>query len=153
MYRSLEKSTLQAMNDMRRPVIWLLLIALSVSSSAGAATSCIRGGEQAATQMTIVDTHARHGSAQHGSHSQPRDAQETTSHHDLVQGDDSAPADCPCCDNCATMCVLSGCSPAVITSVSPERLLRRDDPGIPLADAFHLSPTPHPLFRPPIPIP
>jgi len=140
------------MNDMRRPVIWLLLIALSVSSSAGAATSCIRGGEQAATQMTVVDAHARHAIAQHGSHSQPQDAQETTSHQYLVQSDDSVPADCPCCDNCATMCVLSGCSPAAINSVSLEFLLGRDDPGIPPADASRVSLTPHSLFRPPIPI-
>ena len=140
------------MNDMCKPVIWLLLIALFVSSSAVAATSRIVGVEQAATQMSVVDAHAQHGSAQHGSQSQPQDTQETTSHHYVAQDDDSAPADCPCCDNCATMCVLSGCGPAAITSVSPEFLLGRDDPGVPLADAFRVSPTPRSLFRPPIPI-
>ena len=140
------------MNDMRKPVTWLLLIALFVSSSAVAATSRLVGVEQAATQISVVDAHSQHGSAQHGSQSTPQDAQETYAHHYVVQGGDSAPADCPCCDNCATMCVLSGCSPAVMTSGPLEFSIGRDDSGILLAAAMRASPTPRSLFRPPIPI-
>ena len=87
------------MKDMRKPVTWLLLIALFVSSSAVAATLRLVGIEQAATQISVVDAHSQHRSAQHGSQSTPQDAQETYAHHYVAQGDNSAPADCPCCDD------------------------------------------------------
>ena len=140
------------MNDMRNLVIWLLLIALPVSSLAGGTTSCIQGGEQAPTQKTVVDAHAQHGGAQHGSQSQPQDAQESTSHHHVAQGDGSVPVDCPCCDHCVSMCVLSGCSLAAFTAESREASPDVDGLSIRLTDLFRVGPAPHPLFRPPIPI-
>lgn len=152
MYRSLERPTLQATIDMRKLAIWLLFIALPVSSLAGAATSCIHGGEQAPARVTVIDAHARHGSAQQSSQSQPQDAQETTFHHHVAQGDESAPSDCPCCDHCVTMCVMSGCGLAVITAESREFSLDVDGSSMRLTDLFRVGPAPHTLFRPPIPI-
>ncbi len=140
------------MNDMRKLVIWLLLTALPVSSLAGGTTSCIQGGEQAPTQKTVVDAHAQHGGAQHGPQNQPQDPQQTTSHHHVAQGDDSASVDCPCCDHCVTMCMMSGCGLATITAESRELSLDVDGSSMRLTDLFHVGPAPHPLFRPPIPI-
>lgn len=137
---------------MRKLAIWSLLIALPVSPLAGAATSCSHGDEWALTQETVVDAHALHGSAQHGPQSQPQDAQGTTSHHHVARGDEPVPGDCPCCDQCVTMCVMSGCGLAAITAESREPSLDVDSSSIRLTDLFRVGPAPHPLFRPPIPI-
>ena len=135
-----------------RHIICLLLMVLPLSSWASLAMPCGQGGEPVPIRDTVMETHAHHGGAQLVSPARMQDPQDSASFHHAAQGDNSAPVDCPCCDNCATMCVLSGCSPAAITSVSPEFFLRPDDSGIPLADTFRVSPTPHSLFRPPIPI-
>jgi hypothetical protein len=140
------------MNDMRKLAIWLLLIALPISSLAGAATSCSQGDEQAFIQETVVGAHAQHGSAQHGPQSQPQDAQDTISHHHVAQGDDSAPGDYPCCDHCVTMWVISGCGPAAITAEAREPSLDVDSSSTRLTDLFRVGPESHPLIRPPIPI-
>ena len=141
------------MNDVRKHIIWLLLMALPVSSLAGAATLCIQGSEQAPTQMAVVDAHAQHGNSQRGYQSQTQDAQQITSQHHVAQGDDSAPVDCPCCDQCVTMCAMSGFGLAAITAESREFSLDVDGSSIRLTDLFRVGPAPHPLFRPPIPIP
>ena len=140
------------MNAVREHIICLLLMALPLSSWASPAMPCGQDGEPLPIRETVVDPHAHHGSTQHGSPARMHDSQDSASYHHAAQVDDSAPVDCPCCNNCATMCVLSGCNPAAITSASLELLLGRDDPGMPLADAFRVSLTPPPLFRPPIPI-
>lgn len=140
------------MNAARGHIICLLLMVLPLSSWGSLAMPCGQDGEPLPIRETVVDTHAHHGSAQLGSPARMQDPQDSAPYHHATQGDDSALLDCPCCNNCATMCVLSGCSPAAITSMSPELLLGRDEPGIPLADAFRVSPTPHSLFRPPIPV-
>ena len=137
---------------MRRHIICLILLALPLSSLAGPAVPCIQDNGQPSTRETVIDAGTGHGSVHHGSHSQAHDGQEIPSDYHAEQGEVSAAVDCPCCDDCATICVLSGCNPAAITSVSPGISLGCDDPGIPLADAFRVSPTPHSLFRPPIPI-
>lgn len=136
----------------RGHIICLLLMVLPLSSWASPAMPCGQDSEPLPIRETVVDTHTHHGSAQHRSPARIQDPQDSASYHHAAQGHDSAPVDCPCCGNCATMCVLSGCNPAAINLVSPELLLGRYNPGIPLADAFRVGPTPHPLYRPPIPI-
>ena len=152
MYKPPQRTTLDPINTVRRRIICLLIMALPLSFQAGAAAPCVQENEPSTAQETVIDAGTRYGRIHHVSHSQTQDRQEIVSDHHVVQGEDSAPADCRCCDDCATTCVLSGCNPAAITSVSPELSLGRDDPGIPLADAIHVSPTPHSLFRPPISI-
>ena len=130
------------MNVARKHVIWLLMMALPLSSLAIAAAPCVQDGEPSPAQETIVDAHAQHGSGHHGAHDQTRDAQD----------DESALVECPCCDHCLTMCVMSGCSSAAIASESREFLPDAVSSSISLTDIFRVGPTPHPLFRPPIPI-
>ena len=137
---------------MRKLAIWLLLIALPVSSLAGAATSFSQGDEQALTQETVVDADSQHGSVQRGPQSPPQDAQQTTSYHHVAQGDESASPDCPCCDHCVTMCVMSGCDLAAITAESRGPSRDVDRSSMRPTDLFRVGPAPHPLFRPPIPI-
>jgi len=130
------------MNVARKHVIWLLMMALPLSSLAIAAAPCVQDGEPSPAQETIVDAHAQHGSSHHGLHDQTRDAQD----------DESALVECPCCDHCVTMCAMSGCGVVTIKAESRELLPDADGLSIPLVDLFHVGPTPHPLFRPPIPI-
>ena len=137
---------------MRGHVIFLLLMALPLSSLAGAAAPCIQDNGQSGTQETVIDAETGHGRVHHGSHGQAQDVQEIVSDHDAAQGADTAPIDCPCCDYCLTMCVMSGCSVAAVNADSRGLSLAADDPSVPRPDFFRVGPTPHPLFRPPIQI-
>ena len=140
------------MNAVRGHIICLLLIVLPLSSWAGLAMPCGQDGEPLPIRQTVVDTHVHHGSARLGWPARMQDPQDSTSYHHAAQGDDSVPVDCPCCDTCASMCVLSGCGLATITAESRELSLDVDGSSMQLADLFHVGPAPHPLFRPPIPI-
>ena len=104
------------------------------------------------SQETVVDADAQHGSVQRGPQSPPQDAQQTTSYHHVAQGDESASPDCPCCDHCVTMCVMSGCDLAAITAESRGPSRDVDRSSMRPTDLFRVGPAPHPLFRPPIPI-
>lgn len=130
------------MNVARKHLIWLLMMALPLSSLAIAAAPCVQDGEPSPAQETIVDAHAQHGSGNHGAHDQTRDAQD----------DESALVECPCCDHCVTVCVMSGCGVVAFNADSAGLSLEADSPSVPRTDVFRLGPTPHPLFRPPIPI-
>ncbi len=96
------------MNVARKHVIWLLMMALPLSSLANAAAPCVRDGEPSPAQETIVDAHAQHGSGHHGAHDQTRDTQDG----------ESALIGCPCCDHCVTVRVMSGCGLAAFNADS-----------------------------------
>ena len=137
---------------MRRHIICLMLMALPLSSQAGAAAPCVQENEPSTAQETVIDAATRYGRVHHGSHGQTQDGQEILPDHHVAQGEDSAPVDCPCCDHCVTMCVMSGCGVVAFNADSAGLSLEADSPSIPRTDLFRLGPTPHPLFRPPIPI-
>lgn len=152
LYRLPERPTLRPMITIRRHIICILLLVLPLSSLAGVPTSCIQDGEPSLAHEVVVDAGALDGGVHHGSRSQTQDEQVTASHQHIAQGDDAAPVDCPCCDHCVTMCVMSGCGVVTINADSPDLSLDTDGPSVPPPDLFRVGPTPHPLFRPPIPI-
>lgn len=138
------------MNDVRKKAIWLLLIGLPLSSVADAFGSCVEDSEQPPTQEAVVDAYARHGSSRHDSTVRTQNTQDSTAHYQIAQGDESAPIDCPCCDHCVSMCVMSGCGVVAISAEPSEHLFAVDRPSNPHSDHFRAGPAPHPLFRPPI---
>ena len=150
MYEPPQRTTLDAMIAMRRHFVCLLLLALPLSSLAGPAVPCIQDNGQPSSRETVIDAGTGHGSVHHGSHGQAHDGQEILSDYHAAQGEDSAPVDCPCCDHCVTMCVMSGCGVVATNIDSSDLSLEADGSSVPWTDRFRVGPTPHPLFRPPI---
>jgi ferredoxin len=124
------------MKPVRKHLIYVLLVALPLSSWAGLAAQCVQDSELLPIQVSIVvDAHAHHANGLPDS---------------VAQDDESASGDCACCGDCASICPASSCSPAEITSQAFEISIGGDSRAKALADLFHASPAPHPLIRPPI---
>jgi hypothetical protein len=149
LYGSPKWPNLETMNDVRKKAIWLLLIVLPLSSVADAFGSCVEDSEQPPSQEAVIDAHALHGSSRHDSTVRTQDTQDSTSHYQIVQGDESAPIDCPSCDHCVTTCVMSGCGAVAISAEPSEPSFDADRLSNPLSDYLRAGPAPHPLFRPP----
>ena len=133
---SAEWSTVTLMKPVRKHLIFVLLAALPLSSWAGLAAQCVQDSEPLPIQASfVVDAHAHHANGQPNS---------------VAQDDESAPVECACCGDCASMCPASSCNPAEITSQAFEISIAGDRLTKALPDLFHASPAPHPLIRPPI---
>lgn len=124
------------MGSVCRHIIYVLLCAFSMSSVASSIVPCVTDLGQAPNQESIVDiAHEGH----------------MTGHHDFAsQKDDSISDDCSCCDDCASMCPSVGGNLIAITSQNFIPSFSVSDQSRILPDLIHDSPTPNPLFRPPI---
>lgn len=140
------------MKPARKYIAYLLILVMPLSAWASAGIPCTQNTETPSVSETqVVDPHAHHaaGGATIESHSS-----ESAGHagHSAMaaSGDESTPVDCPCCDDCAAMCVLSSCSPVALTTVSDAMAFNASETLLPQSDAFRVGPAPHVLFRPPI---
>lgn len=124
------------MKSVRRRLLYVLILAMPLSSWAGVVVPCVQDSGQPPIQEMVadgIDSHHMNG------------------HHESAAPDqDTASRDCSCCDECSTMCPTSGCSPAAITSKPFDSLCPGDHQGKVLPDLMYTTPIPHPLFRPPI---
>lgn len=135
---SAERSTVTLMKPVRKHLTYVLLVALPFSSWAGLAASCVQDSQPLPIQASFVDVaHAHHANGQPDS---------------VAQDDESAPIECACCGDCASMCPASSCNPAAISSQALEISIAGHRRANALPDLFHASPAPQRLFRPPIAI-
>lgn len=137
------------MKSVRKTIAYLLVVTLPLSAWAGIGAPCTQNSApESAAQAVMVDAHAHHAavqSAEDGSTGHP------ASHHAAADANaDTSQAECPCCDDCQTACVLSSCSPVALGTTSGLVALSGADKHLPSADAFRNGPPPHVLFRPPI---
>lgn len=143
----------------RKYIAYVLILVLPTSAWAGTSAPCEQVSKpSASTVNALSDPHANHNrhNPTHGEAEMSQGAMDHAGHHvgmnhgNQQQDDNGTPIDCACCDDCAVMCVLSGCG-VIAISVSPVvfpnaastlRLL--------LADVFRRGPPLHVLYRPPI---
>lgn len=124
------------MKSVRRSLIYVLLLALPLSSWAGSVVPCAQESAPLPIQEVVAGSdHARHSNR----------------HHEPAAPDqDAASRDCSCCGDCSTMCPSSGSTPAVITSKLPGPSCAGDHQENMLVDLIYTTLIPFPLFRPPI---
>jgi len=141
------------MKSSRKYIAYFLILVMPLSAWASVGTPCAQNTEMpdvSATQM--VDPLAHH----HDTHSTTAEIQssESAGHAghstSAASGDESTLADCPCCDDCAAMCVLTSCAPVALTSGSAALAFNGNETLLPQSDAFRVIRTPDALFRPPI---
>jgi len=126
------------MKPLRTFLVFLLLAALPVSSWASVFVSCAQdNGSQQVQAPLSGDAHAHHARG------------ETNS--SLVD-EDIVPGDCTCCGDCASMCPASGCGLAGVALEGAAVLFTSDGQFKARVALRYASPSPHPLFRPPIQI-
>ena len=112
-------------------LIHVLVAAIICSSMAGMAAPCADfDAESGTVSASMQDSpHANHGNA--------ADKQ-------------AAGTECPCCDDCAVACVLSGCNPAAAAFASIETEFDESNRYVSLVTFLHDGPVLYPPFRPPI---
>ena len=126
------------MRSVSNHIIYVLLLAFSLSSVASPVVPCVKDLGQALNQESVVEN-------AHDTH--------MNGHHDFEsQNDNSASDDCLCCEDCASMCPSSASSPVAITLQDFIHSFSGSSPTRMSPDLMHDCPTPHPLFRPPISI-
>ena len=143
---------LKVMISVRKTIAYLLVLALPLSAWAAAGTPCTQNsGTDTGGQIGMVDAHAHHDAGPPTSDGSVDVLEGHAAHHAAADKDsESTPAECPCCDGCDTVCVLTSCSPVALSTTSYPTALTGTDTHYLRADAFRDGPPPHVLFRPPI---
>lgn len=134
----------------RKFVAGLFAIVLVLSAWTGAGAMCeMDAALTDASAAAEVSGHADHATM---TPSQSHQGMDHSKH--LASGGDEAEygssVECPCCGNCASMCVLSSGSPIAMSAATEPFSLCTDARRLPKADAFRAGPTPHAPYRPPI---
>ena len=127
-----------SMRPLRTCLIFLVLAALPASSWASVFVACAQYKGSQQVQVSIVsDAHAHHASGEPDS---------------LTVEENTVPGDCTCCGECASMCPASGCGLAGVTTHGDIGSFASDGRCKEHIALLYASPTPNPLFRPPIQI-
>ena len=139
-----ERSSIRSMISLRKSVVCLLVLTLSSSSWANAASMC---NTERSTKEIEALAHAHHDSAANVEHRVNHDSV----HHDQnVQGSDAPATECPCCDDCAAVCGATGGSTVASASILVDSVFDGRDRLTPRVVEFLRRPPPQSLFRPPI---
>ena len=148
------------MKRSRKYIAYLLIAIMPLSAWASAGAPCAQTMSQiAGSETQAVDPHAHHGSGaastEHNNHDKNGSAghashQASAATDDQSTAEQAPPAECPCCDDCVAMCVLSSCSPVALTNTSATLANSGSETLFAKTDAFRVAPPPHVLFRPPI---
>ena len=110
-------------------VIYLLLAAVLCSSWAGVPDPC---GEL--------------GNGDHVGHAVAQDSSDHQHQHAQARDYQPEDVDCPCCDDCATACVLSACNPAMMAFAAPAANYNGSNRFVRLVTLLHDGPAVHPPF-------
>jgi hypothetical protein len=140
------------MNSVRKYIAYLLVLTLPLSAWASGGMPCASSSapETVISSTSSDDPHAHHRSVDHPASHGEHETMAAHAGHQMTPNDESTPVDCPCCDDCATACVSSGCSLVALATASDVMMFTSSDRHLPSADAFLDGPPPHVLFRPPI---
>lgn len=140
------------MKFVHKYVAYLLIVVLPLSSWASTEVPCAQiAGTKTAIETAMANTHADHHATASAANESADVSPRHAAHYAAAGGNpDSGAAECPCCDDCETACVVSTCSPVALTTPSLPIAFGGADKHLPSADAFRNGPPPHVLFRPPI---
>ena len=115
----------------RKHIGCLVMLVLFLSSWASAAAPCAQQADASDMSKVVEADHSAH-------------------HAGSGSAEESDSGDCPCCSGCESMCVMSGCTPGVLSSEQDLPALNAGYAHFPQVDAFRSGPPPHVLYRPPI---
>lgn len=139
------------MKSLRKSIAYLLVLTLPLSAWAGGGPCTQNFSSKSGAEAVIVDAHAHHGADQTSNNESTGLSNGHPAHHAAADANtDAGQAECSCCDDCESACVLSSCSPVALTTPSGLIDFSGADKHLPSADAFRNGPPPHVLFRPPI---